>query len=420
MVLSHAHIDHCGNLPNLVKQGFRGAIYCTPATRALATVMLGDSAKIQGEDAKYLNKKRGHGEPNIEPLYTPRDVYQTLLKFQAVPYGRTVEILPGIQLTFQDAGHLLGSATTLLEYAYPDRSRRLVFTGDYGRKGTPLLRDPTPLPAADMIICESTYGGHIHEDVDFTIQEFEHVIQRTHQRGGKLIIPAFSVGRTQTLIYYLHQIIDRGKVPQLPIYVDSPMATRATEVYHSHLDCFDRETQDLLMSQPHLFSEKYVRYVDSVHESIALNRLQNPCIIISASGMCESGRVLHHLKHNIEDPRSTIMIVGYQAPETLGKKLVERRQEVRILGKLYQVKAEVAVLNGLSSHADEQELLSAVTPHRDADPMICLVHAEYDRAAAFEKTLREQGFHHVMIPDRGDVYAMNGGNTQGVATISSE
>jgi metallo-beta-lactamase family protein len=403
VLLSHAHIDHCGNLPNLIKQGFSGPIYCTSATRALAAVMLGDAAKIQEEDAAYLNRKRSRGEPKIDPLYDGRDVYLTLRRLESVAYDRPVKVGRGLEATFVDAGHLLGSAMISLRLEARGSTRRLTFTGDLGRPGVPILRPPSPVPPCDLLISECTYGGHTHESVEETAERLGEVVRHTAERGGKLIIPAFSVGRTQTVVYFLHQLISAGRLPDLPIFVDSPMAVRATEVFRAHPECFDETTLELLERHPDLFGEQHIHYVEKVHESIALNSRPGPCVIISASGMCEAGRVLHHIKHNIEDPRSTILIVGYQAPDTLGRKLVERRPEVRILGRMYPLRAEVVVLNGLSSHADHTGLLRSLTPLASTTRQVRLVHGEPDRAAALAEGLRAAGFADVGVPDRGEM-----------------
>jgi len=402
VILSHAHIDHCGNLPNLVRRGFRGPIYCTPATRALASVMLGDAAKIQAEDASYLNRKRQKDEPKVEPLFDGRDVFQTLSRLQAVRYGAKAAVGKGMEVTFADAGHLLGSATVALRIDGPGGERRITFTGDVGRPGLPILRDPEPIPPCDLLITESTYGGHTHEPVEETAEQLGEVVRRTTNRGGKVIVPAFAVGRTQSVLYFLHQLIREGKLPSIPIYVDSPMATRATEVFRAHTECFDDETLALLAAHPDLFGERHVRYVESVHESVKLNHRPEPCVIIAASGMCEAGRVLHHLKHNLSDARNTVLIAGYQATDTLGRRLVERRPEVRILGRTVPVKAEVVVLNGLSSHADHGDLLRMLGPLAGTTARVRLVHGEPTRAAALAEGLRSAGFPDVDIPDRGD------------------
>jgi metallo-beta-lactamase family protein len=406
VLLSHAHIDHCGNLPNLVRQGFAGPIYCTPATRALAGVMLGDAAKIHEEDAAYLNRHRDKGEPEVEPLYDGRDVYRTLLRLRAMPYDLPFAVGPRLEATFTDAGHLLGSAMVSLRIDGTGGERRLTFTGDLGRPGLPILRDPSPVPPGDLLISESTYGGHTHEPVEETAERLGQVVRQTADRGGKLIIPAFSVGRTQTIVFFLHQLMNAGRLPDLPIFVDSPMAVRATEVFRAHPECFDDETLSLLREHPDLFGERHVRYVDKVHESIALNDRLEPCVIISASGMCEGGRVLHHLKHNIEDPRSTVLIAGYQAADTLGRRLVERRPEVRILGRTLALRAEVVVLNGLSSHADHGGLLRSLGSLAATARRVRLVHGEPERAAALAEGLRAAGFQDVAIPERGEGVAV--------------
>jgi metallo-beta-lactamase family protein len=364
--------------------------------------MLGDSAKIQEEDAAYLNRKREKGEPKIEPLYDGRDVYRTLVCLKAVPYDTPIRIGRGLEATFVEAGHLLGSAMISLRIDAPGGERRLTFTGDLGRPGLPILRDPAPVPPGDLIISESTYGGHTHEPVEESAERLGEVLRRTAGRGGKLIIPAFSVGRTQTIVYFLHQLMNAGQLPDLPIYVDSPMAVRGTEVFRAHPECFDVETLKLLEEHPDLFGEERIKYIDKVHESIALNDRPEPCVIISASGMCEAGRILHHLKHNIEDPRSTILIVGYQAPNTLGHRLVEHAPEVRILGRTFAVKAEVVVLNGFSSHADHGDLLRCLGPLAGKAQKVRLVHGEPERAAALAEGLRGIGLADVVVPERGD------------------
>jgi metallo-beta-lactamase family protein len=403
VLLSHAHIDHCGNLPNLVKQGFAGPIYCTPATRALAAVMLGDAAKIHEEDAEYLNRHHNRDEPAVEPLYDGRDVYRTLLRLRAVPYDTPFSVGPKLEAQFVDAGHLLGSAMTRLRGERPNGEWSLTYTGDLGRPGLPILRDPAPIPPADLVISESTYGGHRHEAVEETAEQLGEVVRRTAQRGGKLLIPAFSVGRTQTIVYFLHQLMNAGRLPDLPIFVDSPMALRATEVFRAHPECFDEMTLQLLREHPDLFGEHHVRYIDKVHESIALNHTLEPCIIISASGMCEAGRVLHHLKHNVEDRRCTVLIAGYQAADTLGRRLVERQPEVRILGRTLALKAEVVVLNGLSSHPDHDGLLASLGPlAADTSRQVRLVHGEPERAAMLAAGLREVGFNDVGVPECGE------------------
>jgi metallo-beta-lactamase family protein len=408
VLLSHAHIDHCGNLPNLVKQGFSGPIWCTAATRSLAAVMLGDAAKIHEEDADHLNRHRLPGEPKIEPLYDARDVYQTLIKLQAVPYDKPVEVAPGIEATFVEAGHLLGSAMISVRIEQRGRESRLTFTGDLGRPGTPLLRDAAPIPPADLILCESTYGGHTHEVVSETVERLGEVVARTATRGGKVIIPAFAVGRTQTIIYFLRQLKSAGRIPDIPVFVDSPMSVRATEVFQANLQYLDEEAQRFLESHPDLFAPPSVTYIEKVHDSQALNDRAEPCVIISASGMCEAGRILHHLKHHIENSRNTIVIAGYQAEGTLGRRLVEHHPEVRILGQMRKVRAEIVVFNGLSAHADHPEILEMFRPLRGNPTKIRLVHGEAFRSEALADGLRQLGFADVAVPEVGDIISIGG------------
>jgi metallo-beta-lactamase family protein len=364
--------------------------------------MLGDAAKIQQEDADYLNRKRDKGEPKVEPLYDDRDVYRTLLRLQDVPYDKPAAVGRGLEATLTDAGHLLGSAMVHIRIDGPGGGRTLTFTGDRGRPGLPILRDPAPVPPADLLISESTYGGHTHEPVQETAERLGEVVRTTAVRGGKLLIPAFSVGRTQTVVYFLHHLMNAGKLPDVPIYVDSPLAVRATEAFRAHPECFDDKTLRLFQKHPDLFGEQRIQYIDKVNESIALNGRPGPCVIISASGMCEAGRILHHLKHNIEDARNTVLIVGFQAPDTLGRRLVEGRPEVRILGRTFKVKAEVVVLNGLSSHADHHDLMRDLGPLAGKVPKVRLVHGEPERAAALAEGLTAAGFADVAAPDRGE------------------
>ncbi|MSQ95640.1 MAG: MBL fold metallo-hydrolase [Gemmataceae bacterium] len=399
VVLSHAHIDHCGNLPNLVRRGFKGPIFCTPATRDLIAVMLADSAKIQEEDASHLSRHRRPAEPEIEPLYDQRDVRRTLQLARAIPYDTDHDIGGNIMVRFVDAGHLLGSAMVHVAFG---NGRTITFTGDLGRKDMPILRDPQPIPPADLLISESTYGGRNHPGVEMLASDLAEVVTRTIQRGGKVLIPAFSLGRTQTIVFFLHQLIASGQLPRLPIFVDSPLAAAATEVFRLHPECFDEETSLLLYKDRDLFGEKVVHYTRSVEESKAINESREPCVVIAASGMCESGRILHHLKHNIGDPRNTVLIIGFQAPQTLGRRLVERKPEVRIFGVPVALNAEVVVLNGFSGHAGRDDLLAALTPLVDAKRKVRLVHGDPDQAEALLATLKERGFTDVAYPDRGE------------------
>jgi len=401
VILSHAHIDHSGNLPNLYRQGFGGPIFCTPATKDLIAIMLADSAKIQEEDAGYLNRKRDRGGPRVEPLYERRDVLRLMRLAQPIPYQRTFEMGRGVSFRFTEAGHLLGSAMVQLTIDGPT-PRTLTFTGDIGRKGLPILRDPDPIPASDFIITESTYGGRTHPPVELLADNLAEVVNRTISRGGKLLVPAFSLGRTQTLLYFLHELFRAGKLPKVPVFVDSPLAAAATTVFQMHPECFDEETALLLEDEPELFGEKRVRFVRSVEESKELNASTAPGIVIAASGMCESGRILHHLKHGVENEKNTILIIGYQAPNTLGRRLVERRPEVRIYDRYFKLNAEVVLMNGFSGHADADDFASAFAPLVDPKRRIRLVHGDADQANALLESLKAQGFVDVTYPNRGD------------------
>lgn len=405
VLLSHAHLDHCGNLPNLVRQGFNGPIYCTPATRALAAVILGDSAKIQESDARTLSDRRDEGEPVVVPLYSERDVYRTLLRFQAVDYDTPFAVAPGVEATFVDAGHLLGSAMTSLKIDGPQGERRVTYTGDLGRPGLPILKDPAPVPPADLVISESTYGGRTHGPVDETAERLGDAVRRTVDRGGRLVIPAFGVGRTQTVVYFLHQLLTAGRIPKVPIYVDSPMAVRATEVFHAHPECFDDEAL-ALFDQHRLFGEGLIRYVEKVHESVEINHEPGPCVIVSASGMCEAGRVLFHLQRVVSDPKSTILIAGYQAEGTLGRRIAERQPEVRILGRALPLAAEVIVLDGLSSHADHGGLVDALKPLAPG-AKVRLVHGDPGPAEALCAGLQGVGFGDVAAPEPGETVSLS-------------
>ncbi|MFO0964132.1 MAG: MBL fold metallo-hydrolase [Gemmataceae bacterium] len=406
VLLSHAHIDHCGNLPNLFRHGFGGPIFCTPATHDLLAVMLADSAKIQEEDAAYLNRQADRQGPRVEPLYTRRDAARVMRLAQPVGYDRVFELGKGLAFTFVDAGHLLGSAMVHLTIERDGRGQSLTFTGDVGRKGLPILRDPAPIPPADLVISESTYGGRIHPPVDILADTLGQVVERTVRRGGKVLVPAFSLGRTQAVLYFLHQLFSAGRLKDVPIFVDSPLAASATAVFQAHPECFDEETSLLLGEAPDLFGERRVHFVRDVEESKRLNALKDPCLIIAASGMCESGRIQHHLKQGIEDERNTILIIGYQAPETLGRRIVERRPEIRIHDRYWKLRAEVVVLNGFSSHADRNELLELFAPLASGNPTVRLVHGDPDQSQALAEALRGAGFKDVAIPGRGDTVAL--------------
>ena len=398
VILSHAHIDHCGNLPNLVKQGFHGPIFCTPATADLLEIMLLDSAHIQEEDADWLNRKR-HVQPRAEPLYRAADVADTLRLTRKVGYGMDQHIGSGIDLHFVDAGHLLGSAMVSLTFK---NGKALTFTGDLGRRGLPILRDPGAVPPGDVLISESTYGDRIHPPVAELADDLAAIVQRTAARGGRVLIPAFALGRTQAVLYYLHQLMQADRLPDIPVYVDSPLAANATEIFQLHPECFDAETGKLLRDHPDLFGNRRVEYTRTVAESKRLNESKRPCIVIAASGMCENGRIRHHLKNHIEDARNMVAIIGFQAPDTLGRRLVERQPKVKILDGWYDLRAEVVTLNGFSSHADRNDFLAFLAPVAGRAKKTRLVHGEPGPAAALAAALRDAGFADVAVPDRGE------------------
>lgn len=392
VILSHAHIDHAGNLPTLVKRGYVGEIHCTTATRDLATLMLRDSARIQEQDTAYLNQKTSRrGLPPIEPLYTSHDVENALPHFVGHAYDRWFDLDGGGRAILHDAGHILGSAIVVLELKEQGRVYRIGFSGDLGRANAPLLRDPTFVTDLDYLIVESTYSDRDHPSFEQATEDLALIVRETIARGGKVIIPAFAVGRTQEMLYFLHQHIQAGKIPRVPIFVDSPLAIDATDVFRLHLECFDEATHELLLAHKDPFGFGELEYTRTVEESRALNELKTPAIIISASGMCEAGRVLHHLKHNIEDARNTILFVGYQAENTLGRRLVDGIKRVKVFGDEFTVRAQVVMLEGFSAHADRRELFEWVKATRASLRGVFVVHGDEARTQAFVEALRTLG-----------------------------
>lgn len=401
VLLSHAHIDHSGNLPNLVQQGFKGPIYATPATVDLANVMLRDSAHIQEKDIEYLRRKHQHDR--LEPLYTLEDVLEVMPLFRPVPYNRPFEPLPGVVAEFVEAGHILGSAAIRLEVQEGKRKVRIWFSGDIGRPKLPLLRDPVLPSPADYLIMESTYGHKPHRDPQAAYEELREVILRTLGRGGKVIVPAFAVGRTQELVYDIHQMVEKKEIPPVPVYVDSPLAVDASAIFRQHAECFDEETRRFVLEYRHpALDFEHLHYVRSVEESKQLNERRDPMIIISASGMAETGRILHHLRNHIGDPRNTILIVSWQAPHTLGRRLADREPQVRIFGETYTVRAEVVTIGGLSAHAGQDFLIPYALAAQAKK--IFLVHGEAEAANALREKLLENGAREVLYPQRGDEF----------------
>ena len=400
VVLSHAHIDHSGNLPSLVKNGFRGPIYSTPPTIDLCHAMLRDTAHIQEKDAEFVNKrlaKRHANEEPVTPLYTMEDAEATLPLFHPVDYHQEKPLGGQVRYRAFDAGHMLGSSALVIEHD----GLRLVFSGDVGRQRLPIIRDPERLSPADYLIIESTYGNRLHKDEGRVADKLADIINRACARGGRVIVPAFAVGRTQQLVLVLHELTEQQRIPNIPIFVDSPLAVDVTQIFRKHAGYFDEETRAHLVDGDDPFGFRRLTYIRDAAESMKLNDLRGPFVVISASGMCEAGRILHHLRNNIENPRNTVLITGFQAENTLGRKLVEKFEEVRIFGEPMRVRADVATLNELSGHADQQELVEWMAPVAPGLKQVYLVHGEPSQSAALAKAIEERYRLPVTIPYRG-------------------
>jgi metallo-beta-lactamase family protein len=410
VVLSHAHIDHSGNLPNLVKRGFTGLIWSTPATRDLCASMLRDSGHIQESDVEYLNRRLiRQGQPPMQPIYTRADASRSLENFVSIGYGRSFSVAPGVTAQFLDAGHILGSAITVLDIEENGQTRRLVFSGDLGRPDMAILREPAVVAEADFLIMESTYGNKRHESRDEARAALRRVVGEAHKRWGKVIIPAFAVGRTQELVYALHQLTKEQKIPAIQVYVDSPLAVDVTQTFRLHPECYDEEVQEFMLSDrvDDPFGFRTLTYVRDVEDSKQLNFLQNAAVIIAASGMCEAGRILHHLKNNIEDRDNTILFVGFQAENTLGRRILDGSARVRIFGEEYDVRAKVERIDGYSAHADSGELRAwAQHFNRERLQRIFLVHGEPEAAMALSGGLYQDGFQRVQAPARGESFVL--------------
>jgi metallo-beta-lactamase family protein len=405
IVLSHAHVDHSGNLPTLVRKGFGGPIYATPATCDLCDVLLRDCAHIQERDVEFVNKRRrAQGKNPFEPLYRLPDAEAASGRCVPKSYGEWFDVSDGVRACFRDAGHILGSAMVLIEVAESGSKVRLAFTGDLGRKNYPILRDPASVTGLDCLITESTYGNRVHEPTAETEANMEAVLNEAYARGGKIIIPAFSVGRTQNVVYMLRRLLLTGRIRRVPIFVDSPLSVNVTEVFRRHSECYDAETKALLAQSGDPFGFDMLDYITDVEQSKALNTLQKPCIIISASGMCESGRILHHLRNSIGNPANTILIIGYQAEHTLGRRLVEKAKEVNIFGEPHVVRAQVRVMNGLSAHADKNDLLAYAATANGAIRRVFVVHGEPDQSLALASHLAEMGIKGAVVPEQGQAF----------------
>ena len=407
VVLSHAHIDHSGALPLLVKEGYSGPIYATSASRDLCSVMLADAALIQKSDARTVNKaiERDHVDMEpVEPLYDETDVVGVLQQMVSIPYRRTQQIAPGIRLTFIDAGHVLGSAMVLLDIEDEGETKRIVYTGDIGRRGMPILRDPEIPEHARMLIMESTYGDRLHKPLAQMDGALAEVVTQTVSRHGKIVIPSFALERAQEVIYAIARLRRAGRIPKLPIFVDSPLTVKITDIFKLHPECYDEEAREMLNGAESPFEQEDLRYVASVEESKALAASTDPAMIISASGMCEAGRILHHLRTTIENDKNTIAIVGYQAQHTLGRRIAERREKVRIFGVEHPLRAHVAILDGFSAHADQHDLIELA---RKVDAggglrQIALVHGEPTAQHALQSLLAQGVGASIAVPAKGD------------------
>lgn len=395
VVLSHAHIDHAGRLPYLVKEGYRGTIHTTMATRDLCEVMLADSAHIQEKDADFLAR---HRREHIEPLYALRDVSRTMTQMAGHRYHQRFEVVPGVHATYTDAGHILGSASVVLEWEEDGARRRLGFSGDIGRAGLPIIRDPEPLETLDWVIMESTYGDRDHASVEGARADLGRIVRETAARGGRVMIPAFAVGRTQEILYDLHALAHAGEIPRIPIVIDSPLAHEATTVFRENTRDFDRSEA---MVRRHdgggdsLFDFDLLQFTPDVDDSKAMMRKAGPMVIIAASGMAESGRILHHLAYGAGDPRNTVLVVGFMAEHTLGRRIVERQPTLKVFGEEVPLRAQVEILNGYSAHADRTELqhwLDAVRSTSPALKDVFLVHGEAKAQDALAAQLRARGY----------------------------
>jgi metallo-beta-lactamase family protein len=406
LILSHAHIDHSGNIPNLVSKGFKGLIYTTSATVDLCQIMLRDSAHLQEKDIEWVNKKtKKKNESEIEPLYTLEDVVQAMQNFVGVQYNSTIDLFPGIRLTFRDAGHILGSSGINLEIDEGnDKKINFGFSGDIGRTDSPVIKSPDVLRNLDILLMETTYGNRLHSAVEDVEEDFASTIRQVIEDGGKVIIPAFAVGRTQTIVYMLHKLFDQNRIPAIPIYVDSPLAVNATSVFRSHPECLDRETYRIFLQEGEdPFGFKRLTYIKKTDESKKLNEMAGPMIIISASGMAEGGRILHHLRNNIQNPKNLILFVGYAAEHTLARRIMDGDEKVNIFGEAFEVKAKVKTMDYFSGHADQKELLDYVRLNsQNKLKNIFLVHGEADQALPFREKLTQMGYKNVEFPTFGD------------------
>ena len=407
VLLSHAHIDHSGKLPALVKHGFTGPIYATPATVDLCHIMLADSAHIQQEDARFWNEKRARTpKDEIQPLYGAEDAKQACKQFKPTPYNERFQFAEDCYATFIEAGHILGSACIFVEIEGP-KPVKLLYTGDLGRSNVPILRDPTnPLPDVDYVITETTYANRRHNNPTHMKEQLVQIIEQTRAAGGKVIIPSFSVGRTQTVAYYLTRALSEGMLDPIPIYVDSPLSVNATEVFKKHPECYDEAASDFWQAKGDIFGQPKITYITDVNDSKALNNRDEPCVIIASSGMCEAGRIKHHLKNNVEDEANTVAIVGFMAQNTLGRRIVERREELKIYGRMYRLHCRVEIMSGFSAHADRDELTKSLAPLAPKLKAAFCVHGEGPQPEAMKQIFHDSGCEQVHIPAPGNKFKL--------------
>ncbi len=411
VILTHAHLDHCGRLPKLARDGFQGTVYCTPATADIATIVMLDSAKIQMEDAAYKrrrHRKEGRTSPHgYDPLYTVENVENVASRIKTAGYGSPVEIGDGVRVLFQEAGHILGSTSVKLLVTQGGETRSIVFSGDLGQWHTPIVKDPEPFEEADYVLIESTYGNRLHKDNTGIPVRLEKLINETFERGGNVLIPSFSVERAQELLYHLNGLVNEQRIPHTKVFMDSPMAIRVTEVFKRHPELFDEETMSLLRSGDHPCDFPGLDMCTSVDESKAINDCPRPCIVIAGSGMCTGGRIKHHLIHNVGRPESTVLFVGYQAQGTLGRRILEGDDPVRILGREFDMRCRVAKVNGFSAHADRDELLKWISSLKSAPRRVFVTHGESTSADAFRDCLEENTGWHASVAEYDDAVTLD-------------
>ena len=400
VVLSHAHLDHSGNLPNLVKQGFEGPIFCTTVTAHLADLLMQDAGRIQENEFEENVPVTGEAVKGVEPIYTEEDALRVPPLFRMFPYGHTFEVVPGVKATFINAGHILGSAAVRLDIVDEGEKKSLWFSGDIGRRNLPIIRDPVLPEDVDYLLMECTYGDSVHEDPLVAYDHLRQVMARTIKRGGRVIIPAFAIGRTQEIVYDIHQMVERGEIPDVPVFVDSPLAVEASQVFINHPEYFDDEVWNFISTAESrtALGFDHLTYIESAQKSRELNKMDGPMVILSTSGMLQSGRILHHLRFSIEDPRNTLLLVSFQAPGTLGRALADGEKQVEIMGKVYQVKAEVAVIHGLSAHAGQNFLMEYACEVKGRVKEVFLVHGEEQPAEVLQEKLKAAGINKVLYP----------------------